>query len=316
MSSSDVHAKDVTDSAPAPGAAERGQFAMLGLLSDALCGVDGTTSAYEAVAQAAALAGPEGHLALLSVIALSGSGSAGSYHVHTIEPSRASLALEHAKVLAAKAGVPAESELEPHGTPVKVVLKHAAQHRLLALGAPSMSRFAHLLLGGVATEAAHELPCSLLIARRPAQGHRFDERILVASDAGERSDGLVAFAGELARARGASVLLLHAAGAESAHHPTRIAAQAERLRAALGEEPTVEVAPGRAHSAIVEAAAAQGVSLIVMASRRVSGVRALGSVSERVVHDAPCSVLVLRPEDLPRAEDPDASLLASAERDG
>jgi nucleotide-binding universal stress UspA family protein len=49
---------------------------------------------------------------------------------------------------------------------------------------------------------------------------------------------------------------------------------------------------------IVETAAREDASLVVIGSRRLEGVRALGSVSERVVHDAPCSVLVMRPEDL------------------
>ena len=48
---------------------------------------------------------------------------------------------------------------------------------------------------------------------------------------------------------------------------------------------------------IVETAAREDASLVVIGSRRVGGVRALGSVSERVVHEAPCSVLVVRPED-------------------
>lgn len=35
-------------------------------------------------------------------------------------------------------------------------------------------------------------------------------------------------------------------------------------------------------------------SLIVLGSRGLHGIRALGSVSERVAHRAPCSVLVVR----------------------
>jgi nucleotide-binding universal stress UspA family protein len=35
--------------------------------------------------------------------------------------------------------------------------------------------------------------------------------------------------------------------------------------------------------------------LLVVGSRGLHGIRALGSVSERVAHKAPCSVLVVRP---------------------
>jgi nucleotide-binding universal stress UspA family protein len=40
--------------------------------------------------------------------------------------------------------------------------------------------------------------------------------------------------------------------------------------------------------------AAQSVDLLVLGSRGLRGLRALGSVSERVAHQAPCSLLVLR----------------------
>ena len=40
--------------------------------------------------------------------------------------------------------------------------------------------------------------------------------------------------------------------------------------------------------------AAREVDLLVVGSRGLRGLRALGSVSERVAHQAPCSVLVLR----------------------
>jgi nucleotide-binding universal stress UspA family protein len=40
--------------------------------------------------------------------------------------------------------------------------------------------------------------------------------------------------------------------------------------------------------------AATGCDLLVVGSRGLHGIRALGSVSERVAHEAPCSVLVVR----------------------
>ncbi|MDE3070012.1 MAG: universal stress protein, partial [Acidobacteriota bacterium] len=138
-----------------------------------------------------------------------------------------------------------------------------------------------------------------LIARRPPAGGPAGERILLASDAGERSDDLVGLGITLAISRGSELLVLHVAHAESSFQPTRIAQQAARVADALGERGRVEVLDGRPKDLVVEAAAREHASLVVVASRRTAGVRALGSVSERVVHDAPCSVLVVRPEDLP-----------------
>jgi len=273
----------------------------LHLLDDILCGVDGTRSAYVAVRQAAQLAAPDGRLTLLAATGLGG----GSGHQlgAALAPARAQRALTHARVIARREGVEAIVEADGTGPVADVLLEHAAEHALLAVGPPSMSRLAHLILGGTATVAAHMLPASLLVARRPPARGRFAERIIVASDAMAHSDSLVDFATALAAARGASLVVLHAAGAERAHQPVRIEGQARRVRDALGDRATVRVEAGHPYATITAVADVERPSLLIVGSRRIGGVGALGSVSERLVHEAPCSVLVLRPEDLRRPED-------------
>src|SRR6266566_3846568 len=71
-----------------------------------------------------------------------------------------------------------------------------------------------------------------------------------------------------------------------------------RTRASGTSELVVE--PGRAADVIKSAAAAADASLLVMGSRRLDGLRAMGSVSRRVVHQARCSVLLVPPETLAR----------------
>ena len=262
------------------------------VLRDVLCGVDGTRTAYEAVRQAASLAGKGGRLTLLAVVIPSGAARDRAAAV-----TRAKRTLDHARRLAEERGVRAEVLVDERGQVAKVLLERAEDHGLLALGAPAMSRHAHLLIGGVATQAAHLLPASLLVGRRPPAKAAFGERIIVANDALESSDALLSFAIRLARLRKATLVMLHAASAEYRFHPTRIARQSESLGQALGERSRTYVVPGRVKKVIVETAAREDASLIVIGSRSVGGVRALGSVSERVVHEAPCSVLVVRPED-------------------
>jgi nucleotide-binding universal stress UspA family protein len=75
----------------------------------------------------------------------------------------------------------------------------------------------------------------------------------------------------------------------------RIAVDAVNLTSELGCEPTVMHASGHAHERILEAAVKEPVSLVAVGSRGLTGLRALGSVSERVAHRAPCSVLVAPP---------------------
>jgi nucleotide-binding universal stress UspA family protein len=91
------------------------------------------------------------------------------------------------------------------------------------------------------------------------------------------------------------VTLLHVSGPEPAHHRRGIAEQATQLYEWLKVEPVLRSEPGRAHERIVEVAEREHASLVVLGSRGLTGVRALASVSERVAHHAPCSVLVVRP---------------------
>jgi nucleotide-binding universal stress UspA family protein len=79
-------------------------------------------------------------------------------------------------------------------------------------------------------------------------------------------------------------------------HPKRnreVLKQLTMIEKATGSPPAVVDTPGHVAERIGEAARAGQASLVVIGRRGVSGLRALGSVSERVVHRAPCSVLVV-----------------------
>jgi nucleotide-binding universal stress UspA family protein len=121
----------------------------------------------------------------------------------------------------------------------------------------------------------------------------------VASDGLDGSDALVGLAGRLADARGGSVTLLHMLESESRMHPHRIQHQAEQLWVLLGDERAeLQIEPGHARDAVIDSARERDVSLIVLSSRRLTGMHAVGSVSRRVVHQAHCPVLLIPPEQL------------------
>ena len=277
--------------APQPGATQA-----VDLFADILCQVDGTRMSYEAVAQSARLVRSGGRIKLLAVTDTAG---AGEYATASLAPARAARALARAQLSIAEVDADCTVYLDERGPVVDVLLEHARQHRLLVLPAPSMPRAAHVLLGGAATRAVHVLPASILLARRPPASAVVTERVIVASDALEHSTELVRFALELARRHGSSLMLLHAITGPSSHHPTRLARQLELVTGALGDQAKVRIEAGHAHGLIVEAARAERATLLVLSSRQLGGLRALGSVSERVAHEAPCSVLVVRAEDLP-----------------
>jgi nucleotide-binding universal stress UspA family protein len=142
------------------------------------------------------------------------------------------------------------------------------------------------------------------VARPVADDRQFGDRIVVASDGHEASNALIDLAGRLARARCADVTLVHALGRDSPLKRGRVREQGrtlqeqERSLAGTRASGTTElvVQPGRAGVVTVSAANAANASLVVMGSRRLDGLRAMGSVSRRVVHQARCSVLLVPPE--------------------
>jgi nucleotide-binding universal stress UspA family protein len=281
-----------------PGAGAQPVFAGI------LCAIDGREGGFTAVEQAAALAGPSGQLTVLEVTSYR---SGGERRSPAIGPAEATRVLERASGIARQAGVPFTAEVDPASPAQRVILDWSVGYDLLALGAPATSWLRGLFVAGVSDTALGSLVTPLLVARPTPQGHRFADRILVASDCLEGSDELVELAGGLALSHGASVILLHAIGHEPharrdgvEEKADRLREQSRRLERSVGEASEVRSERGHAHDVIVKAARGLGASLVLMSSRRLDGLRTIGSVSRRVVHEAHCSVLLVPPERLGR----------------
>jgi nucleotide-binding universal stress UspA family protein len=84
-------------------------------------------------------------------------------------------------------------------------------------------------------------------------------------------------------------------GPKSQVRPRRIQAQARALELTSGAGKAC-IESGKASDVILNAAKSTKAAIVVIGSRRLGGLRALGSVSRRVAHDAPCSVLLLPPK--------------------
>jgi len=279
---------------------EAGDMAGRSFFADALCavdGVDGTHESLTAVEHAARLAGPGGQLTLLLVTSQRTEGDRRS---PAITPLDAKDVIDHARAVAQKAGVSCTVEVDPAAPPAQVILGWAAGRDLLAIGAPAASWFGGLFLGGVAVTAETMFTTPLLVARSDSDATPSGP-VLVASDGEAGSDDLVELAGAIARGKGVPAILLHVVGAESHAHPHRIQEQLHRLEQAMSGAASLRIEVGNARGSIVEAAAAEAASMIVMSSRRLSGLAVIGSVSRRVVHQAHCSVLLIPPERLPSA---------------
>src|SRR5438128_672287 len=275
------------------------------IFGNILCAISGKEGGFAAVEQAAALAGTQGHLTFLAVTSFR---SGGAHRGPAIGPGRATEILERAEGIAREAGVPYTSEVDPGTPPARVIMDWSARYDLLAIGAPASSWPAKLLSVGVGDKALGGFSTALLVARPLEVERRIGDGVVVASDGLEASHALIDLAGRLAHTSGSNVTLVHALGRES---PIKRGRPREQERTLQDQERTLErtrasgttellVKPGRAGVVVVSTATAADASLVVMGSRRLEGLRAMGSVSRRVVHQARCSVLLVPPETLAR----------------
>ena len=149
---------------------------------------------------------------------------------------------------------------------------------------------------------------------RPARATKFPRHIVVASDGSQKAQRAVDAAAELARAGRARVTLAFVDdGSQAGLLPPRVVEHAELLRERTGVTPDVAIVSGRAEPAIAAVATGLHADLIVVGSRGLRGVRALASISERVAHDAPVSVLIARTPEL--VLDPERTAAARGQSD-
>jgi nucleotide-binding universal stress UspA family protein len=245
-------------------------------------GVDGTDWGFEALRQALVLA-PRENPVLHAVTALDTAPAirTGIHATHFAEllAREAEEARETAEtIIDSREGCSARVV---RGKPVDVLRRERDELHatLMALGGRRSSRFLGIMLGDTGTELVHDAACSVLLAcptdDRPWQ----PRKIVVGFDGSTYALAAVETAEELARAFSAAVEVVAATGGKLVE---RDAAWSERVDT---WDPAHPVA------ALVERS--RTVDLVVVGSRGVHGLRALGSVSERVAHQAHCTALVV-----------------------
>jgi nucleotide-binding universal stress UspA family protein len=158
-----------------------------------------------------------------------------------------------------------------------------AEGVLLALDAPLEGRVLGIIDGDAGTWLLHESSRPILLARGPEDASEFPRVVVAGVDGSSTSAVAAEAAGEIAALRGAALKLVVARGRGVDRHAV------ERMRERLPAHELVEDSRSPVH-ALTDA----GADLIVVGSRGLSGLRALGSVSERVAHGAEASVLVAR----------------------
>ncbi len=254
---------------------------MAGVCERILVGVDETPAGLEATRQAARLLAPGGLLHLVCVVHLAPAVSAGWAAGRLVEEleREAGEALRRAQELA-----PQATSALVEGSPVVTLLRQIDRFgaTLVAVGTHGTTRPEGILLGGVTTTLVHEAPCSVLVARSPARDQPFPRAIAVGVDGSPHSLGAADAAAELAGRLGAPLRRV------ASLRGKRV--DPEAIRAAF---PDVEL-DGERDPVAALVAVSEEVDLLVVGSRGLHGIRALGSVSERVAHRARSSVLVVR----------------------
>ena len=248
-----------------------------------VAGIDGSPSATQAALQATVLAAPDACLELVAAynVAAPIIGGTGTAVPVYFDEDTARQRAEEAAHRAAKALGRADAvRTVATGTAWDVLLEAAHDPgTLLAVGSHGVGRLRGIVLGSTATAVIHKATAPVLVAR--AAGPSFPTRIVVGVDGSPESAAAFAVARELSERHGAGLWPV------IVHGGRRIDVTA--ARAIVGGEH--EETTGDPATALV-AAAAEG-DLLVVGSRGLHGVKALGSISERVAHEARCSVLIV-----------------------
>lgn len=251
------------------------------LFDRVLCGVDQSEAGVAAARVAATVTAPEGTLTLLAVEDPSIAVHAGWNMPHVLEELAADAAgaLEQGRA-AAEPVHPVEIRLTD-GDPVQrllaeIVTKNASA---VVVGSHGRSRATGIALGSVSTTLLHEAPCAVLVVRGQIDAG-WPRRIVVGVDGSDGSARAYEAAAALAARLGAAVRAIVATEGQV------------DLAAARRIAPEIEEHEAGARDAL--AVASETADLVVVGSRGLRGLRALGSVSERVAHEARCSVLVVR----------------------
>jgi len=270
--------------------------ARVSTFSRVLVGVDGSDAATEAARQAAILAcGPLTLLAVYDagswIIGAPGTGAP----VFVDEDRRrasASEALERARQALGRREAAAGMIVRGSSWNALIEEIHRGRDTLVAVGSHGTGRARGILVGSTATELVHKSPCSVLVTRGKA---RIPRRIVVGVDGSPESARAYAAARELAERFNAHFRPIVDHGGKDI--------DMDLVRAIAGDGVKESM-----HEPVRALVGASGiVDLVVVGSRGLHGLKALGSVSERVAHQALCSVLVVREAPWQRAEEPEVN---------
>jgi nucleotide-binding universal stress UspA family protein len=179
---------------------------------------------------------------------------------------------------------------------------------LIVVGTRGHTALTGLLLGSVTQRLLHIAPCPVLAVPPQVQGGLVFNTIVYATDGSHASDRGLPFAMALAQGGGRALVVVHVEEVLQGERPmhaekpieAKIRRQVDEARDA-GLDATLKLVTGvpwgAAHS-IMEVARDVAADMIVVGTRGHTPIVGLitGSVTQRLLHIAPCTVLAVPPQ--------------------
>lgn len=199
------------------------------------------------------------------------------------------------------AGGGAEATTREAGDPSTGIVEGARENSadIIVMGRRGKRGLARMMVGDATAKVIGHATCPVLVAPRAAR--LWEKRILLATDGSQFNEAAAGAAGHLAKHSDLPVTVVSVTTAS--HSDARrkeaeyaVADRIEQLKG-MGIKAEGKVVEGRPDEAIVKFAEDVGADLIVMGSHGRTGLSKilLGSVAERVIGQAACPVLVVKP---------------------
>jgi nucleotide-binding universal stress UspA family protein len=200
------------------------------------------------------------------------------------------------------------------GTPAETLIEETAQARMVILGSRGLGGWSGLLVGSVAVQVSAHAQCPVLKVPPDTRPRALEQpTVVVGVDGSKLSAKAIDFAFDQAEALGARVIAVYAWTSpfltyddgqtmlqfnEAEVQESGRVLVAESVAGAMADHPDVEcetrLISGSAARALL--VTAESASLMVVGSRGRGGFTGLllGSVSQSVLHHAPCPVAIVR----------------------
>ena len=260
---------------------------------------DGSENSRAALAEALSLAKKCASLVyLLQVVAIIPEFEAAAPDLMVLVGEEVSKQLAAVKAEAAETGVALETRMSRGVSVSSTILEEAEQIQpdLIIMGRYGRTGLARLLVGSVTARVIGHSPFNVLVV--PMGATISFDRILIASDGSPYSQAAFAEALALARGRESKIFGVSVA-AEEGEIPRAKEIVHQMLTAANQAGMPIQASMPQGQppdDGIIQAAIKNEVDLIIMGSHGRTGLKRLlmGSVTERVIGQSPCPVLVVK----------------------